>query len=74
MRVTVEIDESVLKDVMRFTGEKRKGAAVAKMATEACQLKKRMEITEKFMTGEWTIDLEQIDRRKDDAKRKRWFK
>ncbi|MBC8325346.1 MAG: hypothetical protein H8E27_06945 [Verrucomicrobia subdivision 3 bacterium] len=74
MRVTVEIDDVVLQDLMRFTGEKRKGTALAKAATEAWQLRRRKEVTDKFLSGEWSVDLEPVDRRKDDAKRARWFK
>ena len=73
MRVTVEIDEGVLKDLMRFTGEKRKGTALAKAATEACQLERRREILKKFETGEWHLDIRPIDRKKDDERRSRWF-
>jgi len=34
MRITVEIDEQVLKEAMHWTGEKKKGPAVVKAATE----------------------------------------
>lgn len=34
MRITIDIDEKTLADAMRLTGEKKKGPAVAKAATE----------------------------------------
>jgi Arc/MetJ family transcription regulator len=34
MRVTVEIEETILKDVMKITDEKKKGAAISKAVTE----------------------------------------
>ena len=34
MRITIDIDEGTLAEAMRLTGEKKKGPAVAKAATE----------------------------------------
>ncbi len=72
MKVTVELSDKELKEIMHFSGEKRKGAAIRKLAVEALMLKKRREIAGKFLAGEWSVDLPTIDKlRKDRAVWKR---
>jgi hypothetical protein len=40
MKVTVELSDSELKDICRFTGEKKKGPAIRKMAANALKMKR----------------------------------
>jgi len=61
MKVTVEVSDKELKEIIRFSGEKRKGAAIRKLAVEALMLKKRRQIAAKFLSGEWSVDLPSLE-------------
>ncbi len=43
MRVTVDIDETILEDLMEITGDKNKSPAVARAVTEFVRRKKAKE-------------------------------
>jgi len=43
MRITVDIDDSVLRDLMEITGDKNKSPAVARAVTEFVRRKKARE-------------------------------
>jgi SpoVK/Ycf46/Vps4 family AAA+-type ATPase len=60
MKVTVEISEEDLKEILRITREKRKGAAIRQLAMEALMLKKRRKILDEVEAGKWGIDLPPI--------------
>ena len=51
MEVTVEVSEEELKDILRATCEKRKGAAIRQLALEALMLKKRRELLDEAEAG-----------------------
>ncbi len=57
MKITVEISEKELIEIQLYSGEKRKGPAVRKLALESLQLKKRRAMSDKIMSGEWNIDF-----------------
>jgi hypothetical protein len=61
MKVTVEISEKDLKEILRITREKRKGAAIRQLAMEALMLKKRREILDEIQVGKWSVDLPPIE-------------
>jgi Arc/MetJ family transcription regulator len=44
MRLTIDIDEEILENAMKLTGEKKKGPAITKAATEYI----RREMVKKF--------------------------
>src|SRR6516162_9041121 len=60
MKVTVEISEKNLKEILKITREKRKGAAIRQLAMEALMLKKRREILDEVEAGKWGLDLPPI--------------
>ena len=80
MKITVEISDSELKEVCRVTGEKKKGPAIRKLVVDALMLKRRAEIMEKFISGEWGVELkgyeesQSADRKADEANERRWRK
>jgi Arc/MetJ family transcription regulator len=43
MRITVDLDESLLDDLSRITGEKKKSPAVARAVAEFVRMEKRRE-------------------------------
>lgn len=53
MRITIDIEDSTLEEVMKFTGETKKGPAVVKAATDFLRRKKVSEYARKVMEGEF---------------------
>lgn len=51
MKITVDIPEKDLKDIMRFTGEKKKGPAIAKLVATSLMLQRRRELSNEVMSG-----------------------
>lgn len=53
MRITVDIDETTLEQVMKFTGENKKGPAVVKAASEFVRRQLAREFGRMVMEGEF---------------------
>jgi SpoVK/Ycf46/Vps4 family AAA+-type ATPase len=66
MKVTVEISEKDLNEILRITREKRKGAAIRQLAMEALMLKKRREMLDELEAGKWSVDLPTIESLRED--------
>ncbi len=52
VRITIDIDEEILADAMRVTGETKKGPAVVKAAREYVRRQMAREFGRKLMEGE----------------------
>jgi Arc/MetJ family transcription regulator len=71
MRITIDIDEKILAEVMKFTGETKKGPAVVKAATDFLRRGHLDDFTRRVMAGEFdypmtndeleAADLEDLD-------------
>ena len=64
MRITIDIDEQLLSDAMRVTGETKKGPAVVKAAQEFVRRQMAREFGRKLMEGEfgdYPLTNEQIE-------------
>jgi hypothetical protein len=61
MKVTVEISEKDLSEILKFSREKRKGAAIRQLAMEALALKKRREILDDLEAGKWRVEIPTIE-------------
>ena len=57
MKITVELPENDLHDICRLTGISKKGPAIRHLVDEALQLARRKEIAQKFVSGEWGVEL-----------------
>lgn len=57
MKVTVDIPDSEMAEVCRFTGESKKGPAILRMVSSALMMKRREKLSQKFISGEWGVDL-----------------
>lgn len=57
MKISVELSDAELKDIIRFTGERRKGPAIRKLVVSALQLRRRAAMSEKFLSGEWAVEF-----------------
>jgi hypothetical protein len=61
MKVTVEVSDAELREILRFTHENRKGAAIRQLALEALMLKKRRELLDELESGKWSVDVPTIE-------------
>jgi hypothetical protein len=68
MKITVELSESELNDVLRFSGEKKKGPAIRKFIVSELMLRRRRELTEKVLAGELSADLPPIAKLRKDRR------
>jgi hypothetical protein len=58
MKVTVELSDQEMAEVLKLTGERKKGPAIRRLMEEALQQRRRAEIAQRFLSGEWGVDLE----------------
>lgn len=69
MKITVDIPEKDLKDIMRFSGEKKKGPAIAKLVADSLMIKRRRELSDEVMSGRVTFEfphyeaMQELDRK-----------
>lgn len=69
MKITVDIPEKDLKDIMRFSGEKKKGPAIAKFLATELMLRRRRELSDEVMSGKVRIEfphfeaIQELDRK-----------
>ncbi len=64
VKITVEISDSEMGEITRLTGLGKKGPAIRKLLTDAIVLRRRAEISNKFLTGEWSAELEGFEQSK----------
>ncbi|HEY5892673.1 MAG TPA: hypothetical protein VIT91_05525 [Chthoniobacterales bacterium] len=57
MKITVELEEKDIDDICRWTGEKKKGTAIRKLLVSELMMRRRREIADKFVSGEWGVEL-----------------
>ena len=53
MKITIDIEDEVLQDAMRITGERKKGPAVVKAAKEYIRRQMAREFGRKLMEGDF---------------------
>jgi hypothetical protein len=58
MKVTVELSDQEMAEVLELTGERKKGPAIRRLMEEALQQRRRVQIAQKFLSGEWGVELE----------------
>ena len=61
MKVTVEMSDAELREILKVTQERRKGAAIRQLALEALMLKKRRELLDEVEAGTWSVELPPIE-------------
>jgi hypothetical protein len=57
MKITVEIPEKDMKDILRFSGEKKKGPAIVKLVASQLMLRRRRELSDEVMAGKFRVAL-----------------
>jgi hypothetical protein len=67
MKVTVELSDKEMAEILDLTGERKKGPAIRRLMEEALQLRRRAQIAQRFLSGEWGVELEafEADRERD---------
>ena len=58
MKVTVELSEQEMAEVLELTGERKKGPAIRRLMEEALQQRRRAQTAQRFLSGEWGVELE----------------
>jgi Arc/MetJ family transcription regulator len=53
MKITIDIEDEILRDAMRITGERKKGPAVVKAAKEYIRRQMAREFGRKLMEGDF---------------------
>lgn len=67
MRITVDIDEGVLSELMRITGDKNKSPAVARAVTEFVRRKKARDFGRMIREGVFDYPAPAVDSAGQDA-------
>jgi hypothetical protein len=57
MKITVELSENEMEEIIHITNEKRKGPAIRMLARDALKLRKREALRQKIMKGEWSVEI-----------------
>jgi hypothetical protein len=58
MKITVELPEAELREICELTGIRKKGPAIRKLLGDSLMLQRRLRISQKFLTGEWSAELD----------------
>jgi hypothetical protein len=61
MKVTVELSDTEMAEILDLTGERKKGPAIRRLMEEALQQRRRAQIAQRFITGEWGVELESFE-------------
>ena len=51
--------------MLKLTGENKKGPAIRQLMDEALQLRRRAQVAERFISGEWGVELESFEANRD---------
>ena len=58
MKVTVELSDTEMAEILDLTGERKKGPAIRRLMEEALQQRRRAQIAQRVLSGEWGVELE----------------
>ncbi len=61
MKVTVELSDNEMGEILAFTGERKKGPAIRRLMEEALQQRRRAQVAQRFLSGEWGVELESFE-------------
>ena len=50
-----------MAEILDFTGERKKGPAIRRLMEEALQQHRRAQIAQRFLSGEWGVQLESYE-------------
>jgi hypothetical protein len=58
MKITIDFPASDLERICEMTGIRKKSPAIRKVLEDALRLRERADIANKFVSGEWSAELE----------------
>ncbi|WP_255094812.1 hypothetical protein [Synechococcus sp. J7-Johnson] len=58
MKVTVDLSDHEMREILELTGERKKGPAIRRLLEQALQHRRRAQIAQRFLSGEWGVELE----------------
>jgi len=58
MTVPGELSDMEMAELPDLTGERKKGPAIRRLMEEALQQRRRAQIAQRFLSGEWGVELE----------------
>jgi hypothetical protein len=61
MKVTVDLSDHEMREILELTGERKKGPAIRRLMEEALQQRRRAQIARRFLSGEWGVELETFE-------------
>ena len=61
MKVTVDLSDHEMQEILELTGERKKGPAIRRLMEEALQLRRRAQIARRFLSGEWGVELKSYE-------------
>jgi len=61
MKVPVELSDTEMTEILELTGEHKKGPAIRRLMEEALQQHRRAQIAQRFLSGEWGVELESFE-------------
>jgi len=61
MKVTVDLSDHEMQEILELTGERKKGPAIRRLMEEALQQRRRARIAQRFLSGEWGVELESYE-------------
>jgi len=61
MKVTVELSDNEMAEILDLTGERKKGPAIRRLMEEALQQRRRAQIAQRFLSGECGVELENYE-------------
>jgi len=61
MKISVELSDSELKDVCKFTGLKKKGPAIRKMVVDGLMLQKRRAFVDEVLAGKFSAEFKGVE-------------
>lgn len=74
MKITVDIPEKDLKDIMRFSGEKKKGPAIARFLATELMLRRRRELSDEVMSGKVRFEFPHYETMRELDRKSPWDK
>ena len=61
MKVTVELSDHEMAEILDLTGERKKGPAIGRLVVEPLPQRWRAQIAQRLLNGEWGVELETFE-------------
>jgi hypothetical protein len=68
MKITVELSDNEMEEIIRITNEKRKGPAIRLLARDALRLRKREALRTRILKGEWSVEIPELKKLREDRR------